>query len=135
TGDAAHRKRGRRPAGRRGRSDRLQGGGGCVRRTRASRDANADLMKSSSAASAARSFTMVSRPEFGAVVTLDAGNTVRVTMSNPRNGQQSCVDVFAHPADVADAVILFAHNQCICPTEVEMSTIWPKSSTSTIPHQ
>jgi hypothetical protein len=29
-------------------------------------------------------------------------------MNNPRNGYQSCADVYAHPADVAEAVILFA---------------------------
>jgi hypothetical protein len=68
---------------------------------------------------------MVSRPGFRRIVAVDARNTARLTMNNPRNGYQSCVDVYAHPADVADAVILFARNQCIRPTEVEMSTIWP----------
>ena len=69
---------------------------------------------------------MVSHPKLSCTVALDARNTARVTMNNPRNGHQSCVDVYAHPADVSDAVILFAHNQCICPTEVEMSTVWPE---------
>ena len=68
----------------------------------------------------------MSRRELSCIVALAARNTARVTLSNPRNGHQSCVDVYAHPADVADAVILFAHNQCICPTEVEMSTVWPE---------
>lgn len=68
---------------------------------------------------------MGSRHEISGLIALDENNTARVTMSNPRNGHQSCVDVYAHPADVADAVILFARNQCICPTEVEMSTVWP----------
>ncbi|HKX09009.1 MAG TPA: hypothetical protein VJN67_12495 [Stellaceae bacterium] len=68
---------------------------------------------------------MGSRREIAGPIALDARSTARVTMSNPRNGQQSCVDVYAHPADIADAVILFARNQCICPTEVEMSTLWP----------
>ena len=68
---------------------------------------------------------MVSRLESKCIVALDAKKTARVTLSNPRNGQQQCVDVYAHPADVADAVILFARNQCIRPTEVEMSTVWP----------
>ena len=69
---------------------------------------------------------MVSRCELDRVIAFSARNTVRVTMNNPRNGHQSCVDVYARPADVADAVILFAHNQCIRPTEVEMSTVWPE---------
>jgi hypothetical protein len=69
---------------------------------------------------------MVSHPELSCIERHDARNTARVTMHNPRNGHQSCVDVYAHPADVADAVILFAHHQCICPTEVEMSTVWPE---------
>ena len=68
----------------------------------------------------------MSRPESGRIVALDAGNTVRLMMNNPCNGNQSCVDVYAHPAHVAAAVILFAHNQCICPTEVETSTVWPE---------
>ncbi len=69
---------------------------------------------------------MQSRGELGNVIAFGAKNTVRVTMNNPRNGYQSCVDVHAHSADVADAVILFARSQCICPTEVEMSTVWPE---------
>ena len=59
------------------------------------------------------------------IVAFGTRKTARVTMSNPRNGHQSCVDVYAHPADVADAVILFARSQSICPTEVETSTLWP----------
>jgi len=70
---------------------------------------------------------MVSRHKPSRVVALEARTTARVTMSNPRNGHRSCVDVYAHPADVADAVILFARNQCIRPTEVEMSTEWPEA--------
>ena len=62
------------------------------------------------------------------VVPLNANRIARVRMNNPRNGHQSCVDVYAHPADVADAVILFARNQCICPTEVETLTVWPVGS-------
>jgi hypothetical protein len=54
------------------------------------------------------------------------GNTACATMNNPRNGYQSCADVYAHPADVAEAVILFARSQCTCPTEVQMSTVWPE---------
>lgn len=57
---------------------------------------------------------------------LDESNTARVTMNNPRNGHQSCVDVYAHPADVADAVILFARSQGIRPMEVETATVWPE---------
>ena len=68
---------------------------------------------------------MRTRREISGLIALDESNTARVTMSNPRNGHRSCVDVYAHPADIADAVILFARNQCICPTEVEMSTVWP----------
>ncbi len=67
---------------------------------------------------------MLSRRESNCA--LVEGNTARVTLNNPRTGHMQCVDVFAHPQDIADAVILFAHNQCICPTEVEMSTIWPE---------
>ena len=67
---------------------------------------------------------MVSHHQLSSVA-IDAENTVRVTMNNPRNGQKSCVDVYANPADVADAVILFARNQRIRPTEVEVSTVWP----------
>ena len=66
---------------------------------------------------------MISHPDLRTVA---SPNTTRVTMSNPRNGHRSCVDVYANPADVADAVILFARNQCICPTEVEISTEWPQ---------
>jgi hypothetical protein len=69
---------------------------------------------------------MLSRHELGRVIAFGTRNTVRVTMSNPRNGYKSCVDVYAHAADVADAVILFARNQCIRPTEVEMSAVWPE---------
>ncbi len=69
---------------------------------------------------------MMPQRKSSCVVALGARNTAQVTMSNPRNGNQSCVDVYAHPADIADAVILFARNQCICPTEVEISTLWPE---------
>ena len=75
---------------------------------------------------------MPSRRESGCVIAFGTRNTVRVTMSNPRNGHQSCVDVYAHSADVADAVILFARNQCIRPTEVEMSAVWPDRGGRTI---
>jgi hypothetical protein len=33
------------------------------------------------------------------------------------------------PADVAGAAIPFARNHYICPTEVEMSTVWPETPT------
>lgn len=77
---------------------------------------------------------MKPRGKTGSAFALDARNTARVTLSNPRNGQQSCVDVCAHPADIADAVVLFARNQCICPTEVEISTDWPKTSNFRVLH-
>ncbi len=69
---------------------------------------------------------MLSRRESNCA--LVEGNTARVTMSNPRTGHMQCVDVYAHPQGITDAVITFAHNQGICPTEVEMSTLWPKES-------
>lgn len=69
---------------------------------------------------------MAPRHNPSSLMGLDMRNTARVTMSNPRNSHQSCVDVYAHPADIADAVILFARHQCICPTEVEISTLWPE---------
>jgi hypothetical protein len=40
-----------------------------------------------------------------------------------------------HPQDIAHAVITFAHNQGIRPTEVEMSTVWPKGSNFRILYQ
>jgi len=87
-------------------------------------------LKSSSAALAARRLDMASHRELNRAlfVALDPSNTARVTLNNPRNGHLQCVDVYAHPQDIAHAVIMFARNQGIRPTEVEMSTVWPAGS-------
>ena len=69
------------------------------------------------------------------LVAPDPSSTARVTLNNPRNGHQHCVDVYAHPQDIAHAVIMFARNQGIRPTEVEMSTVWPAGSDFRLPTQ
>ncbi len=58
-------------------------------------------------------------------VVLTKENTARVTLKNPNTSRQEQLLVYANPHDIAAAVVRFARQHRITPSQVDVATIWP----------